>query len=127
VFDQATLAPLSGNVALDLAAYVLAGMYMARITGDILDHFKSIRARQDRADQARLRLVERSAAVSSLQEELVGARGQAQKVVGEYLQDVDNRGRVSAAAQERERDPKFSELEDQLEKAASKSHHLSNR
>jgi hypothetical protein len=127
LFDQASFAPLSGNVALDLAAYVLAGMYLVKLAGDLSDHLNSINDRREKTEKARLRLVERSAAVSSLQEELIGARGQAETVIGAYLKDMDNRNRVSATAQEKERDPQFSKLEEKLAKAAAKPHSLFQR
>lgn len=126
-FNQSLFAPLSGNVALDLALFVLAAMYCVKLAGHIQDHLKVIRIRQERTEKARLRLEERSAAISSLQEELIGARGQTQAVIGDYLADVDNRNRVSAAAQERERDPQFSQLEEKLAKAAAKPHSLLQR
>lgn len=122
LFNQAPFAPLSGNVALDLAAYALAGMYIVKLGGDFLRHIRQIQARRKQTDEARIRLVDRAAVVSSLHEELIDARGQTESAVGAYLQDLDNRGRVSAAAQERERDPDFSDLEDQLARAATKSH-----
>ncbi len=121
-FNQAPFAPLSGNVALDLAAFVLAGTYMLQLTNSFLTHLRKIQAQRDRTEQARVALQERAAVVSTLQEELVGIRGQTESAIGAYLQEVDNRGRVSAAAQERERDPQYSDLEDQLSKAARKSH-----
>ena len=122
LFNQAPFAPLSGNVALDIAAYALAGMYIVRLGGDFLRHVQRIKARRQQTDEARLRLIDRAAVVSSLHGELIDARGQTESAVGAYLQDMDNRGRVSAAAQERERDPDFSDLEDQLARAATKSH-----
>lgn len=122
LFNQAPLAPLSGNVALDLAAYTLAGMYVLRLGRNFLCHVRQIQARRKQTDDARLRLIDRAAVVSSLQEDLVDAREQTESAVGAYLQDLDNRGRVSAAAQERERDPEYSELEDQLARASTKSH-----
>lgn len=127
LFDQSPFASLSGNVALDLAMYVLAGMYLVKLAGDFRDHLKNISDRRERTEKARLRLVERSAAMSSLQQELIGARGQAETVIGAYLQDMDNRNRVSATAQERERDPQFSKLEERLAKAAAKPHSLFQR
>lgn len=119
-FDQTALAPFSGNVALDLAVCVFGAMYFARLARNCLDHARTVHYRRERTATARLRLLDRSTVVSTLHEELVGAREQVQTVVGAYLEDVDNRGRISAVAQERERDPNFSELEAQLQKAASK-------
>lgn len=127
LLDQSVFAPLSGNVALDLAVCVLAGMYFVKLVGDFRNHVKGIRIRQARTEKARLRLQQRSAAMSSLQEELIGARGQTQSAIGDYLEDMDNRNRVSATAQERERDPQFSKLEEKLAKAAAKSNSLFHR
>lgn len=122
LFNQAPFAPLSGNIALDLAACVLGGMFMIRVVNNFCAHLRKIQEQRERTEEARLALEERAALVSTLHEELVGARGQAESAIGAYLQDVDNRGRVSAAAQERERDPQYSDLEDQLRKAARKTH-----
>ncbi len=127
LFNQSLFAPLSGNVALDVAVYVLAGMYIFKLAGDFRDHVRNINDRRARTEIARLRLVERSAAVSSLQQSLIGARGQTETVIGAYLQDMDNRNRVSATAQEKERDPQFSKLEEKLAKAAAKPHSLFQR
>ncbi|MEY4700982.1 MAG: hypothetical protein RL326_1169 [Pseudomonadota bacterium] len=127
LLDQSLFAPLSGNVALDLAVCALAGMFFFKLAGHIRDHVRGIRIRRARTQRARLRLQERSATISSLQEELIGARGQTQSAIGAYLEDVDNRNRVSAAAQDRERDPEFSKLEEKLAKAAAKPHSLLQR
>jgi hypothetical protein len=119
-FDQTAFAPLSGNVALDLAVCVFGGMYFVRLARNCFEHAKSVHYQRERTLTARLRLRDGASVVSSLHEELLGAREQVQTSVGAYLEDVDNRGRISAVAQERERDPTFSELEAQLAKAASK-------
>jgi hypothetical protein len=119
-FDQTALAPLSGNVALDLALCAFGAMCIAKLTCRCFEHARSIKYQRERTTSALLRLRDRSSAVSSLQKELTGAREQVQAAVGAYLEDIDNRGHVSALAHERERDPRFSHLETQLAKAASK-------
>lgn len=122
IFDPTN--SLSGNIAIDLAIVVLLTATALRLALRLWRSTKDVAERRAQAAQLNKALEVKHEKVRELREAFMRARAKTQDVLQPYLDDQRNRTKIAASTSDKEIDSKYSELEEQLSRAAERRTHL---
>ena len=114
---------ITGNLAIDAALVILCLVVTKNILGKIAGNVQRMTRTRSRTRKLTSEISASNEKLAHLRKELASARRNTHDALVPYLDDLDNRRKVAAAAADGERDSQFSDLEAQLTRAAAKSRH----
>lgn len=117
------LPSLSGNLALDVACLILAGVAVAQIVRRFSDHLYDVQKKRTKLLSLRKTLELKSDEVAALRSILMHMREDIDQLRQDRLQEEAERAHLSQLAAHKEVDPKHAELEQDLHEAVRRPPH----